>query len=134
MRKYLLVCRLATEDHILWKSVSTPHLIESTDLYSLQDLVDTHSGELPMKLGMWVDVFTNHIKKECTVCQGRGHICEICSNSEVLYPFDESAVICKDCNAVLHKHCFSRKNGACPKCIRIKLREEKNKVEIDVEE
>ncbi|KRT83795.1 C1 domain containing protein, partial [Oryctes borbonicus] len=45
MRKYLLVCRMAKEDHLLWKNADTPHLIESTDLYSLQDLVNTSNGE-----------------------------------------------------------------------------------------
>lgn len=123
MRKYLLVCRKATEDHLLWKHVDIPHLINTSDMYSLQDLVDTNSGELPSKLHTLVDIFTKHIKVECEICRGRGHICEICSNDEILYPFDATAYICNECNVVLHKHCFSRKN-ACPKCVRIKFRQD----------
>ncbi|XP_063920619.1 differentially expressed in FDCP 8 homolog isoform X2 [Zophobas morio] len=129
MRKYLSVCRNATEDHLLWKHVDVPHLVETPELYSLQDLVDTHSGELPSKLHTVIDVFTKHIKVRCEVCRGRGHICEICSNDEVLFPFDAAAVICKDCNAVLHKSCFNRKNNNCPKCIRIERRKEQEQVE-----
>ncbi|KAJ8919760.1 hypothetical protein NQ315_006289 [Exocentrus adspersus] len=122
MRKYLLVCRRSSEDHLLWKHVDTPHLIETCDMYSLQDLVDTNSGELPSKLHTLVDVFSKHIKVECEICRGRGHICEICSNDEILYPFDATAYVCDGCNAVLHKHCFSRKDK-CPKCARIESRQ-----------
>ncbi|RZC39574.1 differentially expressed in FDCP 8 -like, partial [Asbolus verrucosus] len=129
MRKYLTVCRNASEDHLLWKYVDQLHLIETPELYSLQDLVDTHSGELPSKLHTIIDVFTKHIKVNCEVCRGRGHICEICSNDEVLFPFDASAVICKECNAVLHKSCFNRKNNKCPKCIRLELRREQQSEE-----
>lgn len=124
MRRYLLVCRVATESHLLWRNGDSPHLIEGVELYSLQDLVDTNSGELPSKLHTIVDLFTKHIKVECEICRGRGHICEICSNDEVLFPFDATAYVCGDCNAVLHKHCFSRK-GCCPRCERIKVREER---------
>ena len=83
-------------------------------MYSLQDLVDTNSGELPSKLHKLIEVFTKHIKEECELCRGRGHICEICSNDEVLYPFDAAAYVCNECNSVLHRHCYSRKNN-CPK-------------------
>ncbi|XP_044269605.1 differentially expressed in FDCP 8 homolog isoform X2 [Tribolium madens] len=123
MRKYLSVCRNANEDHLLWKHVDVPHLIETPELYSLQDLVDTHSGELPSKLHTIIDVFSKHIKVNCEVCRGRGHLCEICSNDEVLFPFDGAAVICSECNAVLHKSCFGRKN-ICPKCVRLQQRKE----------
>lgn len=122
MRKYLLVCRVAKEDHLLWKSVETPHLIESSDMYSLQDLVDTQTGELPTKMHNLIDLFTQHIKKDCQLCRGRGYICEICSNEEILYPFDSTAGICNKCNIVLHKHCIERKDNQCPKCKRIQER------------
>lgn len=122
MRKYLLVCRKAQEDHLLWKNVGVPHLIESPDLYSLQDLLDTKSAELPSTLHSLMATFNQHIKEDCEICYGRGHICEICSNNEVLFPFELSAVTCSDCHAVLHNGCFTRKNGKCPKCARIKRR------------
>lgn len=132
MRKYLLVCRKAQEDHLLWKNVNVPHLIESPDLYSLQDLLDTKSGELPSKLHFIMATFNQHIKEECEICHGRGHICEICSNDEVLFPFELCAVTCINCNAVMHNACYTRRNGKCPKCARIKRRLE-NKDSIDEE-
>lgn len=123
MRKYLLVCRNANEDHLLWKSVDIPYLIDTPDLYSLQDLVDTFSAELPSKLHNIAHIFSQHIKVLCEVCKGRGHICEVCSNEEVLFPFDSNAVMCTSCNAVFHKSCFSRKKK-CPKCLRLQQRKE----------
>lgn len=131
MRKYILVCRTAQEDHLLWKKVDVPHLIETPDLYSLQDLLDTHSAELPSKLHSLVATFSKHIKEDCEVCSGRGHICEICSNVEVLFPFDSSAAICEKCNAVLHKHCLLVKNDKCPKCERLKKRQENKEMDDD---
>lgn len=124
MRKYLLVCRNALKDHLLWKAIDIPHLIETLDLYSLQDLVDTHSGELPSKLHAVSHVLLQHIKEQCDVCKGRAHICEVCSNEEVLYPFDAAAMVCDRCGAVLHRSCFSRKKNSCPKCTRLEVRKE----------
>ncbi|KAL3275837.1 hypothetical protein HHI36_020579 [Cryptolaemus montrouzieri] len=132
MRKYLLVCRLASEDHLLWKEVDSPHLIENTNLYSLQDLVNVHSGELFIKIQTWIDSFTKHIKVTCEICKGRGHICEICSNDEALFPFDANALTCQRCQGVFHKICFGRKDK-CPRCIRLKDREDQRK-SIDCDE
>lgn len=126
LRKYLLVCRKANEDHLLWKC-DRPHLIENTDMYSLQDLVDTHLGDLPSKLHDLIDIFSKHVMTECEICRGRAHICEICKNEEILFPFVASAFVCQECKAVLHKQCIARKNNECPKCDRVKMRLEKEK-------
>ncbi|KAL1517210.1 hypothetical protein ABEB36_001004 [Hypothenemus hampei] len=121
IRKYLLVCRNATDKHLLWKCDKS-HLIDNADMYSLQDLMDTNSGDLPSKLHDLEDVFLRHIKIECEICKGRGHICEICRNEEILFPFAISAHICPECQAVFHKQCIERKKNSCPKCLRIKIR------------
>ncbi|XP_025829958.1 differentially expressed in FDCP 8 homolog B-like [Agrilus planipennis] len=130
MRKYLLICRFANKDRFLWKNVDTPHLIESPDLYSLQDLMDTYSGDLPTKLHALTDTFLKHIKVDCELCKGRGYLCEICTNDEVLFPFDEFAYCCSECGALLHKHCFKRKNEECPRCKRRKTRKQNNEESI----
>ncbi|XP_057667799.1 differentially expressed in FDCP 8 homolog isoform X1 [Diorhabda carinulata] len=123
MKKYLMACRKANEEKTLWKHLDTPYMLDNLDMYSLQDLVDTHSGELPFKLQTLVDIFVKHIKIDCEICKGRGHICEICSNDEVLFPFDNSCQSCSKCFSVFHKHCFKRKPH-CLKCARLKKREE----------
>lgn len=128
IRKYLTVCRKANEDHLLWKGVEYPYWIELPDLYSLQDLIDTQSGELPCTLQTVVDNLKKHIKEDCEICKGHGHICEICSNDNVLFPFDSIAVICEQCKAVLHKLCLEKRK-VCPKCVRLQARKEQEKPE-----
>ncbi|CAG9833378.1 unnamed protein product [Diabrotica balteata] len=126
MKKYLSVCRKSIEERLLRKNVDTPHLLDSSDMYSLQDLVDINSGELPCKLQSIVDIFETHIKVKCEICKGRGHICEICNNEGIIYPFDNGCYSCGRCLAVLHKHCFAIKSE-CPKCLRLKKREDEGK-------
>ncbi|XP_019762769.2 differentially expressed in FDCP 8 homolog [Dendroctonus ponderosae] len=120
IRKYLVVCRKAVDEHLIWKC-DRAHLIENVNVYSLQDLVDTHSGDLPSKLHDLVDEYLRHIKTECEICQGRGHICEICRNEEVLFPFASNAYVCEVCTAVSHKVCIERKER-CPRCVRAEKR------------
>ncbi|XP_076263537.1 differentially expressed in FDCP 8 homolog isoform X2 [Rhynchophorus ferrugineus] len=121
LKKYLVVCRKAKEEHLLWKC-DRPHLIDNTDMYSLQDLLDTQSGDLLTKLHNLVEDFSTHVKINCEVCKGRGHICEICQNEEILFPFVSTAYICDKCNSVYHKNCIARVRDLCPKCDRIKER------------
>lgn len=126
LNKYLLACRNATEDHFLWKNIDNLYIIEFPDLYSLQDLIDTNSGELPSKLHTVIERFLKHIKEECLICQGHGHICEVCKNVQELYPFDDSVHVCDKCNAVMHQKCFELKKK-CLKCVRFELRKEEQK-------
>lgn len=88
--------------------------------------MDVHSGEIFTKIQTWIDTFTKHIKITCEICKGRGHICEVCSNDQALYPFESNAVTCEECKGVFHKTCFNRKDN-CPKCIRLKKRDEEMK-------
>lgn len=127
MRKYLIVCRKAAESHLLWKNSDISHLIDTIDFYSLQDLVDTDSGDLLSRLHAMVESLSNHIKNECEICMGRAHICEICSNDQVIYPFDASNYVCDICHSVLHKPCYARKMS-CPKCLRLKLKSDEEQM------
>lgn len=51
-----------------------------------------------------------------------GYLCEICSNNEVIFPYDDAAVRCTKCSAIFHRACWIRKSNKCPKCIRIEER------------
>lgn len=122
MRKYLSVCRIAQSQHLLWKLGERHHLIDSTYMYSLQDLVDIQSGELPAFLQTMCDRFVTHIKQACDVCKGRGHLCEICGNDEVIFPFEAATVTCPECVTVFHRACWTRKKQCCAKCDRLRRR------------
>ncbi|XP_030761210.1 differentially expressed in FDCP 8 homolog [Sitophilus oryzae] len=126
LQKYLVVCRKAQEEHLLWKC-DRPYLIDNIDMYSLQDLMDTQSGDLLSKLNNLVDLFSAHVRNDCEICKGRGHICEICNNDEIIYPFVSTVYVCDKCGGVYHKQCMARKDDVCPKCSRIKERIEREK-------
>ena len=36
-------------------------------------------------------------------CKAKGFICELCDSDEVLFPFDNIAVVCSECSCVLHR-------------------------------
>ena len=63
-----------------------------------------------------------HILGGCILCAGKGFICEVCKDSEPLYPFDfDSIVQCEKCFAVFHPDCSSKLKN-CPKCDRVEAR------------
>ena len=36
-------------------------------------------------------------------CQAKGYMCELCDMQEVLFPFDNIAIVCDRCSTVLHR-------------------------------
>jgi hypothetical protein len=58
----------------------------------------------------------------CVLCQGKGFICEVCRDSNPVYPFDlESITQCPKCFTVFHLECSVGLTN-CPKCDRIEAR------------
>lgn len=56
-------------------------------------------------------------------CQARGHMCEFCSSSEILFPFQvETTRQCSACQSYFHSECYRKMQSSkqtCPKCARI---------------
>lgn len=122
MRRYLCECRIATAAKILEGAIGTKrHLIQNIDMYSISDLIEVESGAIVDFLNRTFATYEQHIRK-CQLCSGKGYVCEICRNVEVLFPFDDGAVNCKTCGTVFHRACYLRKNQKCPKCTRVELR------------
>jgi len=97
------------------------YLYQQTDLYSIRDLEQVHSGEMATILSRAVKVCLDHVNK-CLVCRGRGFICELCHDKRPVYPFDlETTSQCESCYTVFHSNC-SRNLDHCPKCERIAAR------------
>jgi hypothetical protein len=67
MKRYLIECKTAGEQRLLWLLKSRQHFVESAHLYSLQDLIDINSGELLPFITKVHEQFLNHIKEECKV-------------------------------------------------------------------
>ncbi len=69
----------------------------------------------------------------CVLCFAKGFFCEICDGEDedgdgddsmkktVLFPFDDDAASCDECEGVFHKECF-RPGADCPRCSRKKKR------------
>merc|ERR1712113_1244673 len=46
MKKYLTVCRIASDEKLLLHLVSRQHFVDGPNLYSIQDLMDINNGSL----------------------------------------------------------------------------------------
>ncbi|XP_075161234.1 differentially expressed in FDCP 8 homolog isoform X2 [Haematobia irritans] len=125
MRKYLSECRQAVEEKILETQIGTRrYLVQSNELYSINDLEQTENGSLAEYLHKVFNCFDKHIRS-CSLCMAKAYICEICSNDGVIFPFDDGCIICDNCNSIYHRVCMTRKNMICPKCVRIEERRQK---------
>lgn len=122
MRRYLTECRIAIASRLVENAVGPRrHLIQNVNMYSIADLIAIENGTIIEFLNKLFATFDVHIRK-CELCTGRGYLCEICRNIEVLFPFDDGAVHCKQCTTVFHRACWLRKNQKCPKCARVEHR------------
>lgn len=122
MRQYLDECRLATATKLVDHHVGAQrYLIQSPRMYSMADLVAVESGSLIEQLNRMVHAFDSHIRK-CDICTGKGYLCEICGNNEVMFPYDDGGLQCDKCMAMYHRACWVRKNLTCTKCVRMAIR------------
>ncbi|CAL8102347.1 unnamed protein product [Orchesella dallaii] len=123
IKDYFRTCREATNQKLLWRLEEKHHFVETSHMYSLQDLLDVNNGSLLPYLQKVHDDFLTHIKgdgtpnSECPTCMGKGFICEICENRHIIFPFDTAIHQCTGCHAVFHNICFAKRDS-CPKCIR----------------
>ncbi|KAH8297685.1 hypothetical protein KR054_005654, partial [Drosophila jambulina] len=122
MRHYLAACRNASDQKLVDQQLGgRRHLAQSNEFYSLSDLVQVDTGALTEFLQAVFKAFDEHIRS-CDMCLAQAYICEICSNNEVIFPFDDGCIKCDQCNSIFHRVCLTRKNMICPKCMRIQER------------
>ena len=122
---YLTACSRASQEgvkmslaEVVWPR---EYLYTGTELYSISDLAELHSGQLVPTLSSAVSLCTRHVTR-CLVCSGRGFICEICRDKKPVYPFNlDTTSQCKDCHTVFHSSC-SKQLLHCPKCERLEVR------------
>ncbi|GBP18349.1 Differentially expressed in FDCP 8 homolog [Eumeta japonica] len=117
MNKYLCACSEGT-------SLVSPLFHQLGDVnkkYSMSNLAAINDGSLETKLTELTEQCRSHITN-CPLCAGKGYLCEICGNNEVLYPFDSGAIMCNNCNTMYHRSCWLRKGQTCFKCLRIEER------------
>ncbi|KAK9499293.1 hypothetical protein O3M35_002349 [Rhynocoris fuscipes] len=119
MKQYIARCRYALESGLHMRELEwRRHLVHSTEVFSLNDLIDIKNGQLiHNKIESVHSVLHKHITEECDVCKGRGYICERCEDKSTIFPFSANTYVCPKCNYVQHKHCWLKK-PFCPKCTR----------------
>ncbi|OXA63877.1 Differentially expressed in FDCP 8 [Folsomia candida] len=117
MKDFFMTCRDAVAQKLLRRLDEKQHFVESSCMYSLQDLIDINNGTMLKFIEKIHDAFERHIKETCQICKGKGFICEICENEQVIFPFDSATHQCSSCHAVFHNICFAKRES-CPKCLR----------------
>ncbi|XP_076547569.1 differentially expressed in FDCP 8 homolog isoform X2 [Osmia lignaria lignaria] len=122
MKRYLVLCLEASNQGLPWKVGIRTHMIENSGNYSIKDLVDLNNGTLLEEIRAAYDVMHAHITEQCELCKARGHLCELCGNDEIIYPWDVSCITCHQCSAVYHRACWSKLNDCCPRCTRLQKR------------
>jgi hypothetical protein len=123
--EFIRSCR--TGQRLLGTLIDRLHLLWSSTLWSMQDLVEADSGKLEPLLKKTIDLFSRHVR-HCDSCSGKGFVCEICTSREVIYPFDPQTVSCPNCKALFHETCWRSNPGKCPKCVRVKSIRGKDKL------
>lgn len=122
MRKYLSECRIACSEKIIESSIGTKrYLIQCPEMYSIADLLAVENETLNVYLNKIYEIFDKHIRG-CPICSGKGYLCEICGNNEIIFPWNDGSLKCLTCNSVVHRVCKIRKNMICVKCVRLDQR------------
>ncbi|KAF6077246.1 differentially expressed in FDCP 8-like protein [Phyllostomus discolor] len=103
MKPYFITCKEAMEARLLLQLQDRQHFVENDEMYSVQDLLDAHTGRLGCSLTETHTLFAKHIKLDCERCQAKGFVCELCREGDVLFPFDSHTSVCRDCSAVFHR-------------------------------
>ncbi|XP_076228931.1 differentially expressed in FDCP 8 homolog isoform X4 [Nomia melanderi] len=122
MKRYLVLCPDANLEGLPWKIGIRTHMIENSGNYSIKDLIDLNNGTLLEEVRAAHDTMHAHITEHCQLCKARGHLCELCGNDEIIYPWDANSIICHQCAAVHHRVCWSKRNHYCPRCTRLQKR------------
>lgn len=128
MRRYLCACSEGS-------TLLSPLFMQLGDVnkkYSMSHLEAINDGSLESQLTELTENCRSHITN-CKLCSGKGYLCEICGNNEILYPFDSGALLCDKCNSMYHRSCWLRKSQICLKCKRLDERKKSNFNQDDVD-
>ncbi|XP_067946322.1 pleckstrin homology domain-containing family M member 1-like [Watersipora subatra] len=120
LKRYLFACNPKVADELKQMFSLKEYLFEEIHTYSVQDLWSVNSSlTLTNQIKKAVKFARKHVQG-CESCEYRGFLCEICGNTQVIFPFDlDTTSRCHKCSAVYHQTCFT---NDCPKCERVRQR------------
>jgi run domain Beclin-1 interacting cysteine-rich containing protein len=120
-------------DYSLYEEVQRfpSYYTADVDLYSLDDLIQLRFGSgLPYKVKDIVIKGIHHILN-CELCKQLGFHCEMCTRSDIIFPFQINRVSrCQKCSACFHLRCFNARSNGCPKCQRLIIRRNSSAVDL----
>ncbi|XP_031417145.1 pleckstrin homology domain-containing family M member 3 isoform X3 [Clupea harengus] len=120
LRAYLFSCCAAIAEDLRRRIFPREYLLQHIHLYSMADLQQVIDGKLAPFLLKVIKFASSHVYS-CSQCSEKGFICELCQNSQVIYPFQDSASKrCEGCGAVFHAECCLR-GQPCPRCVQREL-------------
>lgn len=124
VRAYLHTCATLDEQSLPASYTDIKdYMLDEPGLYSLADIMDVQSGVLRPLLEKAVSAGRNHVMS-CRVCSQRGFLCEVCKDTNPIFPFDLDQVYrCDICGSVSHKDCLTA-NSPCRKCLRKKKKQD----------
>ena len=139
-------CRLAGDLQPAVEAV----LVAELEMFSLEDVTRTRAGELGPVLRCVMARGLEHVRS-CDLCQARGHLCTLCQDNTVIYPFlvsvyrvllhvsDPHYIMlqagvfeCGECYSCYHRACYTRDTG-CPKCWRRLVRQQQRERSVDTQ-
>lgn len=71
MKQYLIICPEANTQGLPWKSGLRTHMLESSENYSVKDLVDLENGSLVDEIQIAYNAMKTHITESCELCKAR---------------------------------------------------------------
>lgn len=67
MKRYILLCAIAMNKKLLLELENRQHFVESSDIYSMKDLIDVQKDTLLPELAQVHSSWAQHIKTDCEV-------------------------------------------------------------------
>lgn len=123
VRAYLFTCKSDAGDQLRKMLWPRDHMYEHVHLYSVSDLQMVSQGHLVARVRQAVTFGKEHVS-QCEVCSPRGFICELCSDKDIIYPFQlGTTYTCAECYGVYHSICTRGKKD-CRRCLRRQARKE----------
>ncbi|CAI5446290.1 unnamed protein product [Caenorhabditis angaria] len=129
MEQYIKICVSASEQVTDFGNLGTMfasldrYLLESDDLFSLNDLLRVYNKDLLNLLEPIAKHSRAHILR-CNRCSDDAKVCVKCNDlTDKLFPFEERVARCIGCGGLSHApKCPRRdvpKDSSCPKCARL---------------
>ncbi|RWS03619.1 run domain Beclin-1 interacting and cysteine-rich containing protein-like isoform X2, partial [Dinothrombium tinctorium] len=127
LKDYIYTCKKRETILLDYITFEPKHFLKpDVHIYSLRDLIDVKmKNHLVERCNKIVCESIKHVT-QCSLCQAKGFICELCSKKsnkfDILFPFEIGKVKqCQVCKACYHIKCFHA-SYSCLKCERLKRR------------